>query len=87
MSNAFLDAGITIPTIDGNVIDGSVIYCGDIRIDLGWIGAVTRIVDGTSVTDARFHANLRVSGELPLAVVDALPVLHQPPTDPMRVWA
>jgi hypothetical protein len=48
---------------------------------------VTRIVDGEPVTDARFHANLRVDGELTEAQAAELPILDPPPSIPMRVWA
>jgi hypothetical protein len=87
MANAFLAAGITIPNVDGQIIDGTVIDYNGIRLDLGWIGPVTRIVDGDPVTDARFHANLRVAGELPPEVLEELPILDPPPVVPMRVWA
>ena len=87
MANAFLAAGITIPTVDGQIIDGTVLDYNGIRLDLGWIGPVTRIVDGEPVADSRFHANLRVSGELPPEVLAELPILNPPPTVPMRVWA
>lgn len=87
MANAFLRAGITIPTVDGQIIDGTVLDYNGIRLDLGWIGPVTRIVDGEPVIDSRFHANLRVSGELPSEVLAELPILDPPPNVPMRVWA
>ena len=87
MANAFLAAGITIPTVDGQIIDGTVIDYNGIRLDLGWIGPVTRIVDDKPVTDNRFHANLRVAGELPPEVFAELPILDPPPAVPMRVWA
>jgi hypothetical protein len=87
MANAFLAAGITIPTVDGQIFDGTVLDCNGIRLDLGWIGPVTRIVDGEPVTDSRFHANLRVAGELPPDVLAELPILDPPPAVPMRVWA
>jgi hypothetical protein len=48
---------------------------------------VTRIVDGEPVTDARFHANLRVAGELTEAQAAELPILDPAPFTPMRVWA
>jgi hypothetical protein len=48
---------------------------------------VTRIVNGEAVTDSRFHANLRVAGELTPEQIDTLPILDPPPSHPMRVWA
>jgi hypothetical protein len=87
MANAFLAAGITISNTDGQIIDGTVIDYNGIRLDLGWIGPVIRIVDGEPVTDARFHANLRVAGELTSTQIAALPILDPPPSQPMRVWA
>jgi len=87
IANAFLAAGIRIPTVDGKIVDGTVLDYNGIRLDLGWIGPVTRIVDDEPVTDSRFHVNLRVAGELPPGVLGTLPVLDPPPTAPMRVWA
>jgi len=37
--------------------------------------------------DPRFHANLRVSGELPQEVLDLLPILDPAPSQPVRTWA
>jgi hypothetical protein len=82
MVEAFAAIGVTVQRIDGECheLDGQ-------RIDIGWIGPVTRIVDGEPVTDARFHANLRVAGELTQEQVAELPILDPPPSHPMRVWA
>lgn len=82
MVEAFAAIGVTVQRIDGECheLDGQ-------RIDIGWIGPVTRIVDGEPVTDARFHANLRVAGELTPEQIDTLPILDPPPSHPMRVWA
>jgi len=82
MVEAFAAIGVTVQRIDGECheLDGQ-------RIDIGWIGPVTRIVDGEPVTDARFHANLRVAGELTPEQIEALPILDPPPSSPMRVWA
>jgi hypothetical protein len=87
MRNSFVAAGMPIPNVDGVVMDGTVMDYNGIRLDLGWIGPVTRIVDGEPVTDSRFHANLRVAGELPPRVLAELPILDPPPAVPMRVWA
>jgi len=82
MVEAFAAIGVDVQRIDGEChsLDGQ-------RIDIGWIGPVTRIVDGEPVTDARFHANLRVAGELTAEQVAELPILDPPPSHPMRVWA
>jgi hypothetical protein len=82
MVEAFAAIGIDVQRIDGEChsLDGQ-------RIDIGWIGPVTRIVDGEPVTDARFHANLRVAGELTEAQAADLPILDPAPSIPMRVWA
>jgi len=82
MVEAFVAIGVAVERIDGECheLDGQ-------RIDIGWIGPVTRIVDGEPVTDARFHANLRVAGELTPEQIEALPILDPPPSLPMRVWA
>ena len=84
MARAFADIGIAVKRIDGEAheLDGQ-------RIDIGWIGPVTRIdsVTGQPQSDGRFHANLRVSGELTAEQIDALPILNPPPSTPMRVWA
>ena len=84
MKNSFIAAGITIEGIDGEVVD-----LNGIRLDIGWIGPVTWIdpVTEQPQTDTRFHANLRVAGELTPAQIAALPILDPPPSQPMRVWA
>ena len=82
MVEAFAAIGVAVQRINGEChsLNGQ-------RIDIGWIGPVTRIVDGEPVTDARFHANLRVAGELTAEQVAELPILDPPPSVPMRVWA
>jgi hypothetical protein len=82
MVEAFAAIGVAVQRIDGECheLDGQ-------RIDIGWIGPVTRIVNGEAVTDSRFHANLRVAGELTPEQIDTLPILDPPPSHPMRVWA
>lgn len=86
MQNAFLAAGIAVQGIDGEVVD-----FGGIRLDIGWIGPVVRPdpadPEGPPIVDSRYHANLRVSGELPAEVLAELPILDPSPTHPMRVWA
>lgn len=84
MVEAFASIGVEVEGVDGevNAINGQ-------RIDIGWIGPVTWIdpVTGQPQTDSRFHANLRVAGELTPAQIAALPILDPPPSQPMRVWA
>jgi hypothetical protein len=86
MQNAFLAAGITVQGIDGEMVD----FDG-IRLDIGWIGPVVRPdpadPEGPPIVDSRYHANLRVSGDLEPEVLAELPILDPPPTVPMRVWA
>lgn len=84
MVAAFSAIGVDVKRVDGEFhkLDGQ-------RIDIGWIGPVTWIdpVTGQSQTDSRFHANLRVAGELTPEQIDTLPILDPPPSHPMRVWA
>ena len=49
------------------------------RVDIDFIGAA----DG----DSRYHANLRVCGDLEQWQLDELPILDQAPSTPMRVFA
>jgi hypothetical protein len=84
MVEAFAAIGVAVQRIDGEChsLDGQ-------RIDIGWIGPVTWIdaATGQPQTDSRFHANLRVAGELTAEQVAELPILDPPPSAPMRVWA
>ena len=86
MKNAFLAAGITVEGIDGEVVDFN-----GIRLDIGWLGPVSRPdpndPEGSPIVDNRYHANLRAVGELPLEVLQELPILDPAPKHPMRVWA
>lgn len=81
---AFAAIGVQVQRIDGEChsLDGQ-------RIDIGWIGPVTWIdpATGQTQTDTRFHANLRVAGELTEAQAAELPILDPAPSIPMRVWA
>ena len=86
VQNAFFAAGIKVEGIDGEVTE----FEGN-RIDIGWIGPVSR-PDPTNpeappIVDSRYHVNMRVSGELPPEVLAELPILDPPPAVPMRVWA
>lgn len=84
MVEAFAAIGVEVSGIDGEChsLDGQ-------RIDIGWIGPVTWTDPETKQTeaDARFHANLRVAGELTAAQAAELPILDPAPSIPMRVWA
>ena len=86
MLDAFDAAGITVQGIDGEVVD----FNGT-RIDIGWLGPVSRPdpndPEGPPIVDSRYHVNMRVSGELPPEVLAELPILDPPPSVPMRVWA
>lgn len=86
VQNAFLAAGIKVQGIDGEVTE----FNGT-RIDIGWLGPVSRPdpndPEGPPIVDSRYHVNLRVSGELPPEVLAELPILDPPPSVPMRVWA
>ena len=84
MVEAFAAIGVDVQRIDGEChsLDGQ-------RIDIGWIGPVTWTDSETeqTQTDSRFHANLRVAGELTEAQAAELPILDPAPSTPMRVWA
>lgn len=86
MKNAFLAAGITVQGIDGEVVD----FNGT-RLDIGWLGPISRPdpadPEGPPIVDSRYHANLRVSGTLLVEVLSELPILDPPPSNPVRVWA
>lgn len=86
MKNAFLAAGIEVTGIDGEVVDFN-----GIRLDIGWLGPISRPdpadPEGPPIVDSRYHANLRVSGTLSVEVLSELPILDPPPSNPMRVWA
>lgn len=57
-------------------------------VHLDVIGEVVRLdANGNQQSIPGFHANLRVSGELPPEVLAELPILDPPPAVPMRVWA
>jgi len=84
MAEAFDAISVMVQRIDGECheLDGQ-------RIDIGWIGPVTWTDPATeqTQTDSRFHANLRVAGELTAAQAAELPILDPAPSTPMRVWA
>jgi len=86
MKTALLSSGIEVEGIDGETV-----WFNGIRIDLGWIGPISQPnptnPSGPLITDNRFHANMRVSGELAKDILDKLPILDPPPSTPVRVWA
>ena len=84
MEACLLAAGVATRNAIGDIIgqwDGG-------RVDIDFIGKIYGIVNEESVViDDRYHANLRVSGDL-LAQdqLDELPIIPAP-TTPMRVFA
>lgn len=88
MLAAFSAIGIPLPA--GGNLDGRVVYVNGVRMDIGWIGPVVRPnpsdPEGQPIVNSRYHVNMRVSGELPASVLDALPILNPSPSNPMRVW-
>ena len=86
MVEAFAAIGVDIQRIDGEChsLDGQ-------RIDIGWIGPISRPdpnnPEGAPIVDTRFHANLRVAGELTEEQAAELPILDPAPSVPMRIWA
>ena len=74
MESCLLAAGVATRNASGDMIgqwEGG-------RVDIDFIGAA----DG----DSRYHANLRVCGELAQDQLDELPIIPAP-TTPMRVFA
>ena len=80
MQASLIAAGIAVKNEDGNVVgqwDGG-------RVDIDFIGSI--YFDG-EVVDSRYHANLRVCGDLAQDQLDELPILDPAPSTPMRVFA
>ena len=71
MEVCLINAGIA------TVKDGLLVVAETYTVDM--IGAA----DG----DSRYHANLRVCGDLAQDQLDELPILDPAPTTPMRVFA
>lgn len=81
MESCLIAAGVATRNASGDIIgqwDGG-------RVDIDFIGSIYFEGD---VVDSRYHANLRVCGDL-LAQdqLDELPILDPAPTTPMRVFA
>ena len=75
MESCLIAAGVAMFNASGDMIgqwDGG-------RVDIDFIGAA----DG----DSRYHANLRVCGDLAQNQLDELPILDPAPSTPMRVFA
>jgi len=80
MESCLIAAGIATRNDTGDIIgqwDGG-------RVDIDFIGSIYS--DG-EVVDSRYHANLRVCGDLAQDQLDELPILDPAPTTPMRVFA
>ena len=80
MESCLLAAGVATRNASGDMIgqwEGG-------RVDIDFIGSIYS--DG-DVVDSRFHANLRVCGDLTQNQLDELPILDPAPTTPMRVFA
>lgn len=79
MEACLLAAGIATRNASGDIIgqwDGG-------RVDIDFIGSIYFEGD---VVDSRYHANLRVCGDLSQDQIDELPIIPAPST-PMRVFA
>ena len=79
MEACLIAAGIATRNASGDIIgqwDGG-------RVDIDFIGSIYFEGD---VVDSRYHANLRVCGDLAQDQLDELPIIPAP-TTPMRVFA
>ena len=79
MEACLIAAGIATRNASGDMIgqwDGG-------RVDIDFIGSIYFEGD---VVDSRYHANLRVCGDLAQDQLDELPIIPAP-TTPMRVFA
>ena len=80
MESCLIAAGVATRNASGDMIgqwDGG-------RVDIDFIGSIYS--DG-EVVDSRYHANLRVCGDLTQDQLDELPILNPAPSTPMRVFA
>ena len=80
MESCLIAAGVATRNASGDIIgqwDGG-------RVDIDFIGLIYS--DG-EVVDSRYHANLRVCGDLTQDQLDELPILAPAPSTPMRVFA
>ena len=79
MEACLIAAGVATRNASGDIIgqwDGG-------RVDIDFIGSIYFEGD---VVDSRYHANLRVCGDLAQDQLDELPIIPAP-TTPMRVFA
>ena len=79
MESCLIAAGVATRNASGEIVaqwDGG-------RVDIDFIGSIYS--DG-EVVDSRYHANLRVCGDLAQDQLDELPIIPAP-TTPMRVFA
>lgn len=79
MESCLIAAGIATRNASGDIIpqwEGG-------RVDIDFIGSIYFEGD---VVDSRYHANLRVCGDLSQDQLDELPIIPAP-TTPMRVFA
>ncbi len=85
MESCLIAAGVATRNASGDMIGQ---WDGGGRVDIDWIGKIYGTVDKESVVlDDRYHANLRVCGDLTQDQLDELPILDPAPTTPMRVFA
>ena len=75
MEECLIAAGVATRNASGDII----VQWDDGRVDIDFIGAA----DG----DSRYHANLRVCGDLTQDQLSELPILDPAPSTPMRVFA
>ena len=80
METCLIAAGVATRNASGDIIGQ---WDGGGRVDIDFIGSIYFEGD---VVDSRYHANLRVCGELTQDQLDELPIIPAP-TTPMRVFA
>jgi hypothetical protein len=79
MESCLIAAGVATRNASGDIIGQ---WNGG-RVDIDFIGSIYFEGD---VVDSRYHANLRVCGDLTQDQLDELPIIPAPST-PMRVFA
>ena len=81
MESCLIAAGVATRNASGDIIGQ---WDGGGRVDIDFIGSIYFEGD---VVDSRYHANLRVCGNLEQWQIYELPVLDPAPSTPMRVFA